>query len=144
MWSFVPKKYTYSALFLSWRSLVKFLYLLNIKLNCSAPGQVQFWRLCTIFTKFSHSSHTVLTQFVSIKIKLNLSSSHFLRTFKVLVVKPCPKTQTPKAQPQPQLNPVKISSKGTGADTKILWATHHHPTPPPPHHPITFKHEGGL
>ena len=52
-------------------------------------------------------------------------------------VKPRPKTQTPKAQPS-QANPVKISSKGTGADTKILWATHH------PTHLITFKHEGGL
>ena len=42
------------------------------------------------------------------------------------IVKPRPKTQTPKAQPQPS----QISSKGTGADTKILWATH--PTPPHP------------
>ena len=38
------------------------------------------------------------------------------------IVKPRPKTQTPKAQPPTQSNPVKISSKGTGADTKILWA----------------------
>ena len=47
------------------------------------------------------------------------------------IVKPRPKTQTPKAQPPTQSNPVKISSKGTGADTKILWATH--PTHPPTH-----------
>ena len=47
-------------------------------------------------------------------------------------VKPRPKTQTPKAQPS-QANPVKISSKGTGADTKILWATH------PTHHPQLFS-----
>ena len=49
--------------------------------------------------------------------------------------------QAPSQIPNPhgpaptQSNPVKISSKGTGADTKILWAT----TPP-----ITFKHKGGL
>ena len=36
----------------------------------------------------------------------------------------------PQGQAPTQSNPVKISSKGTGADTKILWATHHHhPTP---------------
>ena len=54
------------------------------------------------------------------------------------IVKPSPKTQIPKAQPQPSQTQIQISSKGTGADTKILWATH--PTTPPP----TFKHEGGL
>ena len=38
--------------------------------------------------------------------------------------------QAPSQNPNPQgpdptqSNPVKISSKGTGADTKILWATH--------------------
>ena len=54
--------------------------------------------------------------------------------------------QAPSQNPNPQgpvptqSNPVKISSKGTGADTKILWAT----TTPPPHPPPTFKHEGGL
>ena len=43
--------------------------------------------------------------------------------------------QAPSQIPSPlspaptQSNPVKISSKGTGADTKILWATH----PPPPY-----------
>ena len=42
--------------------------------------------------------------------------------------------QAPSQNPNPQgpaptqSNPVKISSKGTGADTKILWATTH-PTP---------------
>ena len=40
-----------------------------------------------------------------------------------LVVKPGPKTQIPKAQPQPSQTQIPISSKGTGADTKILWAT---------------------
>ena len=51
--------------------------------------------------------------------------------------------QAPSQIPNPQgpaptqSNPIKISFKGTGADTKILWATH--PTPPP-----TFKHKGGL
>ena len=45
--------------------------------------------------------------------------------------------QAPSQIPNPQgpaptqSNPVKISSKGTGADTKILWATT--TTPPPPH-----------
>ena len=49
--------------------------------------------------------------------------------------------QAPSQNPNPQgpaptqSNPVKISSKGTGADTKILWAT----TTPPPTHPITFR-----
>ena len=46
--------------------------------------------------------------------------------------------QAPSQIPNPQgpapsqSNPVKISSKGTGADTKILWATTHptHPTHP--------------
>ena len=38
-------------------------------------------------------------------------------TFLTHFVKPRPNTQTPKAQ-----DPVKISSKGTGADTKILSA----------------------
>ena len=37
--------------------------------------------------------------------------------------------QAPSQIPKPSPNPVKISSKGTGADTKILWATTH-PTPP--------------
>ena len=49
------------------------------------------------------------------------------------IVKPLPKTQTPKPSPNP-VKPSQISSKGTGADTKILWAT----TTPPPH-PITFR-----
>ena len=49
-----------------------------------------------------------------------------------LLSSPVPNPQGPAPT---QSNPVKISSKGTGADTKILWAT----TPP-----ITFKHEGGL
>ena len=45
-----------------------------------------------------------------------------------IIVKPCPQTlspQTPKAQPQPSQTQFKgpISFKGTGADTKILWAT---------------------
>ena len=53
-------------------------------------------------------------------------------------------SQIPDPQgPAPtQSNPVKISSKGTGADTKILWAT----TPPHPIHnfyawrrPLTIK-----
>ena len=62
-------------------------------------------------------------------------------TQRYLLIQYC---QAPSQIPNPQgpaptqSNPVKISSKGTGADTKILWAT----TPPP--HPITFKHEGGL
>ena len=33
------------------------------------------------------------------------------------------------AQPRPSHTQIPISSKGTGADTKILWAT----TTPPPH-----------
>ena len=57
-----------------------------------------------------------------------------LRLWNGPVVKPCPQTlsaQTPQVQPQPsptQSNPVQtqISPKGTGADTKIMWAT----TPP--------------
>ena len=48
--------------------------------------------------------------------------------------------QNPKGPAPTQSNPVKISSKGTGADTKILWATTTTTTTPPP----TFKHEGGL
>ena len=39
-----------------------------------------------------------------------------------------PQTRIPKAQPQPSQTQIPISSKGTGADTKIL----DHPTPPPP------------
>ena len=45
---------------------------------------------------------------------------------------PVPKPKPPKPSPNP-VKPSQISSKGTGADTKILWATH--PTTPPPHHP---------
>ena len=45
-----------------------------------------------------------------------------------LIVMPSPKTQIPKAQPKPSQTQIPISSKGTGAGTKILWATR-----PPPH-----------
>ena len=41
------------------------------------------------------------------------------------IVKPGPKTQIPKAQPQPSQTQIPISSKGTGADTEIL----DHPNP---------------
>ena len=34
------------------------------------------------------------------------------------IVKPGPKTQIPKAQPQPSQTQIPISFKGTGADTK--------------------------
>ena len=47
------------------------------------------------------------------------------------IVKPRPKSPNPQGPAPTQSNPVKISSKGTGADTKILG----HPTTPPPHHP---------
>ena len=53
------------------------------------------------------------------------------------IVKPRPKTLTPKGPAPTQSNPVKIRFKGTGADTKILWATTN-----PPHHPITFLRSG--
>ena len=33
-----------------------------------------------------------------------------------------PQTQIPKAQPQPSQTQIPISSKDTGAETKILWA----------------------
>ena len=49
------------------------------------------------------------------------------------IVKPRP--QTPKPQTQ------KPKTKGPWADTKILHATHRTPLP---HHPIIFKHEGGV
>ena len=71
----------------------------------------------------------------------------------MIIVKPqsqtlCP--QIPQAQPQPSQTQFKgpISSKGTGADTKILWATTIQPAVPLYsrlcHPPITFRHEGGV
>ena len=48
----------------------------------------------------------------------------------VVLSSPVPKPK-PQGPAPTQSNSVKISSKGTGADTKILWATHH------PHHPPT-------
>ena len=47
-----------------------------------------------------------------------------LKKIYTIIVKPRPKSQIPKAQPQPSQTQIPISSKGTGADTKIL----DHPT----------------
>ena len=54
--------------------------------------------------------------------------------FDKFIVKPKSQTLCPNTLGPAQSNPgpkAQISSKGTGADTKILWATH----PTPPHHP---------
>ena len=48
----------------------------------------------------------------------------------IILSSPVPKPKPPKPSPNP-VKPSQISSKGTGADNKILWATHHHP--------ITFR-----
>ena len=52
---------------------------------------------------------------------------------------PNPLSPNPLGPAPTQSSPVKgpISSKGTGADTKILWATHH-----PTTHPITLRRSG--
>ena len=53
----------------------------------------------------------------------------------MIIIYECNCCQAPSQNPNPQgpaptqSNPVKISSKGTGADTKILWATTHPPHP---------------
>ena len=54
------------------------------------------------------------------------------------IVKPRPKSQTPKAQPQPSQIQSKSVPKGLGLTLKSYGP------PPPPHPPLTFKHEGGL
>ena len=51
------------------------------------------------------------------------------------IVKPRPKSKTPKAQPQPSQIQSKSVPKGLGLTLKSYG---------PPPHPITFKHEGGL
>ena len=42
---------------------------------------------------------------------------------KVIYCQAPSQNQNPQSPAPTQSNPVKISSKGTGADTKILWAT---------------------
>ena len=51
----------------------------------------------------------------------------------MLVVKPCPKTlspKTPKAQPQPSPNKI-LNQKGLGLTLKCSWPPTHHPPPNP-------------
>ena len=52
---------------------------------------------------------------------------------KSLIVKPRPKSQTPKAQPQPSQIQSKSQIPGLGLTLKS------YATPPPHHHPITFR-----
>ena len=58
--------------------------------------------------------YMIYRQSSSLDIFQSLSATFF--------VKPGPWTQIPKAQPQPSQTQIPISSKGTGADTKILRA----------------------
>ena len=53
----------------------------------------------------------------------------------IKALNPYCQAQVPIPIPKSWLSPT--NSKRTGADTKILWATHHHPP-----HPITFEHDG--
>ena len=63
---------------------------------------------------------------------------YLIQYCQALVPNPSPSSpQSP--QTRSQLSPTQINPKGTGADTKILQATHHHHPPT-----TTFKHEGGV
>ena len=66
---------------------------------------------------------------------INITFFHFLN-----YVKPRPKSQTPKAQPQPSQIQLKSVPKGLGLTLKSYGP----PPPHPPTHPTTFNHEGGL
>ena len=83
-------------------------------------------------SNFDTKKHACRVQFIEVKKPQKSKIFPFFgetRSDVFCIVKPSPQTQIPKAQQQPSKTQIPISSKGTGADTKILWAT----TTIPPH-----------
>ena len=85
-------------------------------------------------------SYQILSNLIkSYQILSNLIKSYqiltnLIKSWNLIKSSNC-QAQVPIPIPKSLLSPT--NSKRTGADTKILWATHHHPP-----HPITFEHDG--